>query len=47
MIEHKIPGLSGIDTRMLTRHLREKGTMPGKIIFDENDTIDFRKCKCK
>ena len=24
MIEHKIPGITGIDTRMLTRHLREK-----------------------
>src|SRR4030066_9655 len=42
MIEHKIPGINGIDTRMLTRHLREKGTMPGKIIFDEKDNIDFQ-----
>ena len=42
MIEHKIPGITGIDTRMLTRHLREKGTMSGKIIFNENDNIDFQ-----
>src|SRR3990170_9119747 len=42
MIKHKIPGITGIDTRMLTHHLREKGTMPGKIIFDDKDKIDFQ-----
>lgn len=34
--EEKVPALYGIDTRMLTRKLREKGTLPGKIIFDED-----------
>lgn len=29
-----VPGLYGIDTRSLTKRLREKGTMLGKIIFD-------------
>src|SRR5690625_2963373 len=29
--EHDIPGISGIDTRMLTRLIREKGTMRGMI----------------
>lgn len=38
--EHDIPGIYGIDTRALTKHLREKGTMLGKIIKDGND-IDF------
>ena len=42
MIENKIPGISGIDTRMLTRYLRDKGTMLGKIIIDEKDEIDFQ-----
>jgi len=32
MIEEKIPGIYGIDTRALTRKLREKGTMLGWII---------------
>jgi carbamoyl-phosphate synthase small subunit len=32
--EQKIPALYGIDTRALTKRLREKGTMLGKIIFD-------------
>jgi carbamoyl-phosphate synthase small subunit len=41
MIEQKIPGLYGIDTRMLTRKLREKGTMLGKIVIDKNKTIEF------
>ncbi|MEI7811470.1 MAG: glutamine-hydrolyzing carbamoyl-phosphate synthase small subunit [Ignavibacteria bacterium] len=41
MTEYKIPGIAGIDTRMLTRKLREKGTMPGKIVIDENSPIDF------
>lgn len=33
--ENKVPGLFGIDTRALTKKLREKGVMLGKIIFDE------------
>jgi len=41
MVEQKIPGITGIDTRMLTRRLRDKGTMLGKIIIDENEKIDF------
>jgi carbamoyl-phosphate synthase small subunit len=32
-----IPGIFGIDTRALTMRLREKGTMLGKIVFDEKD----------
>ena len=39
--EEKIPAITGIDTRALTRKLREKGTMPGKIIIEENKTINF------
>jgi len=38
--EHEVPGIYGIDTRALTKILREKGTMLGKIIFEEND-IDY------
>ncbi len=38
--EEKVPALFGIDTRRLTKYIREKGTMPAKIIFD--DDIDFR-----
>ncbi len=41
MIEQKIPGIYGIDTRMLTRKLRENGTMPGKVIINENEKVDF------
>jgi len=32
--EEGIPGLTGIDTRMLTKKLREKGVMLGKIEFE-------------
>ena len=35
--QHEIPGIYGIDTRQLTKILREKGTMLGKIIFDGRD----------
>lgn len=38
--EEKVPGIYGIDTRMLTKILREKGTMLGKIVFNEQD-VDF------
>jgi carbamoyl-phosphate synthase small subunit len=38
--ENDIPALYGIDTRMLTKKLREKGTQLGKIIF-KNEKIKF------
>jgi len=34
---HQVPGIHGIDTRHLTKILREKGTMLGKIIQDGED----------
>lgn len=34
--EENIPALFGIDTRMLTKIIREKGSMLAKIIFDED-----------
>ncbi len=40
MQENKIPGIYGIDTRLLTSILREKGSMLGKIIIDDVD-VDF------
>jgi len=38
--EENIPALYGIDTRKLAKILREKGTMLGKIIFEDNN-INF------
>ncbi|MBI5001681.1 MAG: glutamine-hydrolyzing carbamoyl-phosphate synthase small subunit [Euryarchaeota archaeon] len=35
-----VPGIHGIDTRALTKHLRERGTMLGKVV-SENDKIDL------
>lgn len=35
MVHHKIPGISGIDTRALTKKLRETGVMLGKIVQDD------------
>ena len=35
LIEHDVPALYGVDTRMLTKRLREKGSMLGKIILSE------------
>ncbi len=37
MIENEIPGIYGIDTRALTKHLRDKGAMLGKIIIEDKD----------
>jgi len=34
--EHQVPGISGIDTRKLTKIIREKGAMLGKIIINED-----------
>ncbi|MFC2119154.1 glutamine-hydrolyzing carbamoyl-phosphate synthase small subunit [Bacteroidota bacterium] len=38
--ERNIPGIYGIDTRAITKRLREKGTMLGKIVFN-NEKIDY------
>ncbi|WP_099466532.1 carbamoyl phosphate synthase small subunit [Konateibacter massiliensis] len=38
--EQDIPGIAGIDTRALTKILREKGTMNGCITTNENYKID-------
>jgi carbamoyl-phosphate synthase small subunit len=39
--EFDIPGIYGIDTRKLTRQLREHGTMLGKIELGQNNDLDF------
>lgn len=35
--KYDVPGIYGIDTRALTKILREKGCQLGKIVFNEND----------
>ena len=37
----QIPGLYGVDTRSITKILREKGSMKGKIILNNPDEVDF------
>ncbi len=39
--EQKVPGIFGIDTRQLTKILREKGSMKGKFVSPEGCDIDF------
>ena len=39
--EEKIPGIYGIDTRALTKHLREHGSMLGKIIVEGQPDVEF------
>ena len=34
--EYNIPGICGVDTRMLTKKLREKGAMLGKIVAEDD-----------
>ncbi|RLC39255.1 MAG: carbamoyl-phosphate synthase (glutamine-hydrolyzing) small subunit [Candidatus Nealsonbacteria bacterium] len=40
MKEYNIPGIYGIDTRELTKKIRKKGTMLGKIVYDK-EKIEF------
>ena len=40
MVEHNIPGIYDVDTRELTKKLREKGTMLGKIVYNK-ENINF------
>ena len=37
LISHEVPGLVGIDTRALTKHLRSKGSLLGKILPEDTD----------
>ncbi len=39
--ENSVPGIFGIDTRSLTKRLREKGSMLGKIIIDGQVPADY------
>ena len=40
LAENDVPGIAGIDTRALTKILREKGTMNGMITTDENYRLE-------
>ena len=54
MKECHVPGIFGVDTRALTIQLREKGNMPGKVVycnqdvpfhnFDNNNLVDMVSC---
>ncbi len=39
--ENEVPGIFGVDTRELTKLVREKGTMRGKLVFPDGDDIEF------
>jgi len=39
--ENDVPGIYDVDTRELTKLLREKGAMKGKIVFSGDDEIEF------
>jgi len=41
LIEHEVPALFGIDTRMLTKRLRDEGTMLGRILFRTDEKIFY------
>lgn len=43
MKEQNVPGIQGVDTRQLTKKIREKGTMLGKIVF----TLSIPDIPCK
>ncbi|MGH9048950.1 MAG: glutamine-hydrolyzing carbamoyl-phosphate synthase small subunit [Acidimicrobiia bacterium] len=36
LARHRVAGISGVDTRRLTRHLRERGALPGAFGTDES-----------
>ena len=36
---HRLPGIAGIDTRRLTRHIREAGAIPGAFGTADRDTL--------
>lgn len=40
LVKNDIPGIAGVDTRALTKILREKGTMNGMVTTNENFDLD-------
>jgi len=46
MEHHGIPGITGVDTRALTKKLREHGVMLGRIVADDSELkMNNEKCK--
>ncbi|MDR0908742.1 MAG: glutamine-hydrolyzing carbamoyl-phosphate synthase small subunit [Spirochaetaceae bacterium] len=41
LLHNNTPGIYGIDTRALTKLLREEGSMPGKILVEGSDDVSF------
>ncbi len=39
--EYKVPGMFGVDTRMLTKIIRKKGAMPGKMICNDKEVDSY------
>ena len=39
LVRHGVPGIAGIDTRRLTRHLRDAGAMPGAFGTADDATL--------
>lgn len=42
LVSHGVPAVQGVDTRMLTRRLREHGTIGGMLLFAESDPEEAR-----
>ncbi len=47
LTENGIPGICGVDTRELTRILREEGVMNAKIVYEKPETGDFEGADTK
>ena len=45
LYEHKVPGISGVDTRELTKKIRIDGVMNGKIIIVDESNLNSRENK--
>ena len=37
--ESGVPGIAGVDTRLLTKRIRDKGALLGKIVFDGGSAV--------
>lgn len=40
--EHNVPGIYGVDTRAITKLIREHGVMPGKLVVENDDPKELR-----
>ena len=41
LVRNHIPAIHGVDTRMLTKQIRERGALPGKLVYEKKNVMMY------